>query len=201
MSEPSAFLELLRIIADYFHQREVRYVIVGGVAVSVYGYPRSTQDIDLIVDHEELDIDDFCQYLRTNRFQVTRDELLAAFKEKSHVTIFHQKLSTRLDVKGKYSVEDEDTLQTALKLPIDDFKITLVSPEAFVIHKLKFGSPRDLEDALAVYIRMKPKIKSQELQRIAQLIKVEPLLAELIEIADRSIEEQKKWVTDQLNRD
>lgn len=201
MSEPFAFLELLRIIADYFLQREVRYVIVGGVAVSVYGYPRSTQDIDLIVDHEELNIDDFCEYLCTNRFQVTREELLAALKEKSHVTIFHQNLSTRLDVKGKYSVEDEDTLQTALKLPIDDFNITLVSPEAFIIHKLKFGSPRDLEDALAVYIRMKPKIQSQELQRIARLTNVEPLLAELTKIADKSIKEQKKWVTDQLTRD
>ncbi|MFX1566097.1 MAG: DUF6036 family nucleotidyltransferase [Promethearchaeota archaeon] len=201
MSEPASFLELLRIITDYFHQRNVRYVVVGGVAVSVYGYPRSTQDIDLIIDHEELDVKDFCEYLGKNHFQVTRDELLAAFGEKSHVTIFHQTLSTRLDLKGNFSIEDEDTLRTALELPIENFKITLVSPEAFINHKLKFGSPRDLEDALAVYIRMKPKIQTQELHRIAKLTKVESLLSELIEIAEKSIEQQKKWMDDQLTRD
>ncbi len=201
MSEPPAFLELLRIVSDYFHQRKVRYVIVGGIAVSVYGYPRSTQDIDLIIDHEELDVNDFCDFLRTNHFQVTEIDLLAAFKEKSHATIFHRTLSTRLDVKGKFSIEDEDTLHTALELSIEDFKITLVSPEAFIIHKLKFGSSRDLEDALAVYIRMKPKLLTKELHRIARLTKVEPLLSELIEIADKSIKQQKKWVNSQLGRD
>ncbi len=201
MSEPPPLLELLRIVTEYFHQRKLRYVIVGGVAVSVYGYPRSTQDIDLIIDHEDLDVNDFCEYLRANDFQVTEDDLLIAFKDKSHATIFHRTLSTRLDVKGNFSVEDEDTLNTALELPIENFNISLVSPEAFIIHKLKFGSSRDLEDALAVYIRMKPKLQTKELLRIAQLTKVEPLLSDLIEIADKSIKQQKKWVSSQLARD
>jgi hypothetical protein len=201
MSEPPGFLELLRTVTRYFHQRKIRYVLVGGIAVSVYGYPRSTQDIDLIIDHEELDVNDFCKYLRMNDFQVTENDLLAAFKEKSHATIFHRTLSTRLDVKGNFSIEDKDTLNTALELPIEDFEITIVSPEAFIIHKLKFGSPRDLEDALAVYIRMKPKIQTKELHRIARLMNLELLLSELIEIAIKSIEEQKKWVNEQLTRD
>jgi len=166
MSKLPAFLEILKIVTDYFHQRKLRYVMVGGIAVSVYGYPRSTQDIDLIVGHEKLDINNFCEYLSKNEFQVTEEDLLGAFKEKSHATIFHRLLSMRLDVKGNFSIEDEDTLHTALELPIENFKIALVSPEAFIIHKLKFGSPRDLEDALAVYIRMKPKLQTQELHRI-----------------------------------
>ncbi len=201
MSEPPDFLEILRIVTRYFRQRKVRYVIVGGIAVSVYGYPRSTQDIDLIIDHEELEINDFCKYLCMNDFQITENDLLAAFKEKSHATIFHRTLSTRLDIKGNFSIEDKDTLDTALELPLEDFKIIIVSPEAFIIHKLKFGSPRDLEDALAVYIRMKPKIQTHELHRIARLTNLEPLLSELIEIADKSIEEQKKWVNEQLTKD
>ena len=40
---PDDFKELLR----FFHARHVEYLIVGGYAVSFYGYPRTTADIDI----------------------------------------------------------------------------------------------------------------------------------------------------------
>ena len=38
-----AFIELLNL-------HKVRYIIVGGFAVNLYGYVRLTQDIDILID-------------------------------------------------------------------------------------------------------------------------------------------------------
>ena len=35
---------------DCFYNNKVRYVICGGLAVNIYGIPRMTADIDLIID-------------------------------------------------------------------------------------------------------------------------------------------------------
>ncbi len=43
---PEDFSEFLRLL----NRSEVRYLIVGGYAVSFHGYPRATQDIDIWID-------------------------------------------------------------------------------------------------------------------------------------------------------
>jgi hypothetical protein len=46
---PTEFSELLRLLNDH----EVRYLVVGGYAVSYRGYPRTTGDLDLWIDRTE----------------------------------------------------------------------------------------------------------------------------------------------------
>lgn len=43
---PSDFKEFLRLL----NLKQVRYLLVGGYAVSLYGYPRPTGDLDLWVE-------------------------------------------------------------------------------------------------------------------------------------------------------
>ena len=40
-------------IARALNEADVRYLVVGGVAVAAYGFPRFTNDVDLIIDLEE----------------------------------------------------------------------------------------------------------------------------------------------------
>jgi len=186
--------KVLSILASYLEEKGVRYVVVGGIAVLAYGYPRATQDIDLIVDQRNLDVASFCEYLRSHGFLADENDLKDAFREKSHATIFHSSLSLRLDVKGVYSVADKETLHTAVPVRLGAAKVCLTRPENLICHKLLFGSARDLEDALAVYTRMKPQLAEKELRRVARLLGVEEALQELIIIADRSIHEQQEWI-------
>ena len=43
---PTEFSELLKLLSDH----EVRYLVVGGYAVTYHGYPRTTGDLDLWID-------------------------------------------------------------------------------------------------------------------------------------------------------
>ncbi len=54
------FLELF----DALYKREVRYLLCGGLAVSIYGIPRNTADIDLLVDFEKENLTRFLNAMK-----------------------------------------------------------------------------------------------------------------------------------------
>ena len=190
---------ILEVLTNYLNQAGVPYVIIGGVAVIVFGYIRATQDIDLIVDHEALDIKEFCKYLRQHQFLADEQDLFAAIKKKAHATILHRQHLFRLDVKGSYTTADRETMRTAITVNYRDIPIRLTSPESLICHKLLFTSARDFEDALAVYQRMKPTLKPEELERLSVLVGVEKLLRDLVTVAEQSIREQQDWVRKHLH--
>jgi hypothetical protein len=40
----------LRALADALHRHQVRYVVIGGLAVAAHGYVRATKDLDIVPD-------------------------------------------------------------------------------------------------------------------------------------------------------
>lgn len=58
------------------NEKRIRYIVVGGIAVNLYGIPRMTYDIDLLLDLEEKNIENFLRLLKD-----------WGFKPKVHVNI------------------------------------------------------------------------------------------------------------------
>ena len=46
------FANVLRTVTDFLEGRGTRYAVIGGVAIAMYGLPRTTLDLDLVVDAE-----------------------------------------------------------------------------------------------------------------------------------------------------
>lgn len=46
------------------NEKKIRYIVVGGIAVNLYGIPRMTYDVDLILDLEDENIKEFLQLLK-----------------------------------------------------------------------------------------------------------------------------------------
>jgi hypothetical protein len=40
----------LRALLELLHEKEVRFIVIGGVAVAAHGYVRGTEDLDLVPD-------------------------------------------------------------------------------------------------------------------------------------------------------
>ena len=53
------FPEILQFVCTYLNEKEIDYVVVGGVAVMYHGVPRSTVDIDFIFQIDDAEIDPF----------------------------------------------------------------------------------------------------------------------------------------------
>lgn len=47
--------EMLDYLAIFkkLNEKEIRYIVAGGIAVNLYGIPRMTYDVDLILDLED----------------------------------------------------------------------------------------------------------------------------------------------------
>jgi hypothetical protein len=47
----------LRALLEALHRSEVRFVVIGGVAVAAHGYVRGTEDLDLVPDPDPANLD------------------------------------------------------------------------------------------------------------------------------------------------
>ncbi len=152
------FPEILHFVCSYLNESEIEYVIVGGVAVMYHGVPRTTVDIDLILQIEDGEVPSFVQFLYSKGFAATTDDLRVALKDKSHSTVFYGDSLLRLDIQGVNSLFDRMTLERALTVELFNSTIKLGTAEDTLINKILFQGEQDLRDALGIFSR-----KQQEL--------------------------------------
>jgi hypothetical protein len=149
------FKELLFI----FNARKVKYLVVGGYAVSLYAQPRSTQDIDLLVASdpenakalyaalqdfgapiEGLTLADFTQ---TGKFfRMGRAPLAVDILPEIDGIDFEQAWLKRVE-----TTVDAETHLTA----------PFISPEDLIANKLASGRPQDIADVAMLRKAVKRK--------------------------------------------
>jgi hypothetical protein len=59
------FFELFELL----FKKNIRYLLCGGLAVSIYGIPRSTADIDLLIDFDEENVLNFLSAMKILSYQ------------------------------------------------------------------------------------------------------------------------------------
>lgn len=150
--------EVVELVCSYLNDRGIPYVIVGGVAIPFWGAPRTTVDIDLMLQIPEEKIRVFIKFLERKGFFASEEDLKTALKEKSHCTIEDKLSPYRLDVKGIYTKFDEETLRRRVEVDYLGVKMYINPPENAIASKLKFGSDRDLVDAESIYVRQLEKL-------------------------------------------
>ena len=142
------FKELLSI----FHAHSVKYLIVGGYAVSFHAQPRATKDIDLWIQPEAengkavyralaefgaplegLTAEDFSN--RSKFFRMGREPVMIDILPEIEGGDFEHAWATRVD-----AVIDPQTGQTASFIAIEDL----------IAAKLASGRPQDLADVAAL---------------------------------------------------
>ncbi|MGY5871847.1 MAG: nucleotidyltransferase [Candidatus Thorarchaeota archaeon] len=145
------FPEILQYVCSYLNEQGIDYVIVGGVAVMYYGVPRTTVDIDILLQIDETAINPFSEFLISKGFDASADDMRAAFAECSHSTIFYLDSALRLDIQGINSQFDQMTIDRAVTIDLFDVILKLGSLEDTLINKILFQGEQDLRDAHGIY--------------------------------------------------
>ncbi len=131
---------------DALDKNNVSYAIIGGIAASGLGRPRSTQDIDLFVRPEDAEaILDVLSHHGFRTEQTNPTWLFKAFKENVLVDIIFRS-------EGGFYYDDEMRERT-VKVNYHGRQVPLVSPEDFVLIKCAVHSeegPHHWHDALSV---------------------------------------------------
>jgi predicted nucleotidyltransferase len=131
---------------DALDKNNVSYAIIGGIAASGMGRPRSTQDIDLFVRPE--DAEAILEVLSKHGFRTEQTNptwLFKAFKENVLVDIIFRS-------EGGFYYDDEMRERT-FKVYYHGRQIPIVSPEDFILIKCAVHSeegPHHWHDALSV---------------------------------------------------
>lgn len=142
-----------------FELRGVHYLVVGGMAVNLYGYVRLTMDLDIMVDLSNENLSKVVNIMEefgyTPRVPVNPHEFISEekrdewIKEKGaivftfidlknpfkHIDIF---LNNPIDFKGAYSRKEV--------MMVGGIRINLTSIDDLIKMKHSAGRPRDMED-------------------------------------------------------
>lgn len=166
------FEEIIKITADFLNSEEIPYMFVDAIAVGYYGIPRTTQDIDIVLVIPQDKIHGFAEFFQSNDFFCPAEDIIVAFREKSHFGVFDNQSPFRIDVKGIYSEFDQQSFFRRVQVESFGRKIWLCTPEDAIISKLMYGSPKDLLDAKGILLRQKDKLDYDYLTKYSKVYKV-----------------------------
>ena len=181
--------DILLLICNFLNKKNIPYVVVGGIAVLFYGNPRTTMDIDMLIQLNENDIRNLIRFLERKDFFASENDLKNALKEKSHCTIADKLSMIRLDIKGIYTKSDELTLERRKAIEWRGVTLYMASPEDIITNKLSFGSEQDIRDAESVYVRQKGKLDMKYLEEKCKSLNVYDEFVEMKERVERYLKE------------
>jgi hypothetical protein len=158
------------------------YMITGGVASVIYGDPRFTRDIDLVLGLREGDAGGLLDAFSPSDFyrpplDVLREEIRRP--RNGHFNIIHRDTALRADV----YLQGDDPLhawafERRVRIPLEeDTAIWLAPPEYVVVRKLQYyqesGSDRHLRDVSAMLEISREKIDLLEVEAWAHRLGLE----------------------------
>ena len=138
---PPDFSEFLKLL----NLRGARYLLVGGYAVSFYGTPRATGDIDVWIDRTPDNADKIVQVLEDFGFDVPSLSPELFTKENNVVRLGTPPL--RIEVLTSISgVEFDECHQTRNVVRLGDVEVSFIGVEQLKINKKASGRLKDLAD-------------------------------------------------------
>ncbi len=142
--------------------RSVKYAVVGGLAVNLYGVPRMTADIDLVVDLEPENLKSFLHVMDELGFRprlpVRAEELLKKnvrdswVKEKNlHAFTFWSEANPAQEIDLLLSGSDDcGIIERAKLLKVGEIDISLVSIDDLLAMKAQVKRRQDIADVEAL---------------------------------------------------
>ncbi len=157
--------KLLKRVSNILNELSIEYFITGGFAVSVWGRPRSTFDIDIVVNMVGVDIDELVANLREISEDSYVDEEMAdrAVKNKGEFNFIDPETGVKVDffVMGDSDWSKKQNERKILK-NISGTDIYFISPEDLILNKLRWhkssNSEKHLGDAKSVMEISKERI-------------------------------------------
>jgi hypothetical protein len=81
------FVRAVELLADTFTAQSIRYAVVGGLATTLRGRPRFTQDVDVLLDVPQLALPGLLDALAVLGFLFDRDTVIREYV-REHMTAF-----------------------------------------------------------------------------------------------------------------
>jgi hypothetical protein len=135
-------LNLFALYTDILNKNNIQYFITGSVASIVYGEPRLTHDIDLVIDINTAKVDDLIRAFPASEFYCPpKDVIITELNRHSrgHFNLIHHETGFKADIyfTGKEELQHW-AMQNSKQIEFAGSIIFVAPPEYVIIKKLEF---------------------------------------------------------------
>mgnify|MGYP001591525458 CR=1 FL=1 len=178
-------LQILIYVSRILDDLEIPYLTGGSIASSIFGIPRATQDIDLVIDIPSSKTKGFVLAMQ-QKFYIDSDAVTRAVQTRSSFNAIHLETVQKIDffICGQDDYASEE-MRRRLHVAVDEAeqqKICIASPEDIILQKLlwfKMGSrisERQWNDTLGVIKVQSGRLDREYLIRWARVLDITDLV-------------------------
>ena len=182
-------IEIALRVAHVLEEHDVRYVVGGSLASSISGEPRSTLDVDLLVELDEKEVAAVVASLG-EEFYSDRDSIRQAIRTRSSANLIHLPSSIKVDlfIMGGSPV-DEEQMERRQRLQVasdPDRYLYVYTPEDILLQKLRWYrlgnevSDRQWRDVLGIILVQGDMLDRAYLRRAARVLNVADLMEQAL---------------------
>jgi len=144
--------EVIRAISNILAENQVKYVVIGGIAVLAWGKPRTTFDVDIVITlfpaHLEMIISDFIRYGFT-----ARKDAVKRLRRGLAVKLRHGIYSA--DLRLSSFTLDKQAIRRARHIKVAGVRIPIASKEDLIVYKLANFGYQDKADIEGILRRQR----------------------------------------------
>lgn len=165
-------LPALKSISLLLKEDDVEGIIIGGLAVSLIGRPRYTNDIDLVILNLDDRLREFISRLKKLGIE-PRIENVEEFAIKSRVLLMrHKESGINIDISMGILPFEIDAVARKQIIYHSGLEMALPAPEDLIIFKAVAQRPQDIEDIKAVVNRYPDLDKDYILTRVKEFAEI-----------------------------
>jgi hypothetical protein len=147
--------DVLQKITTALDQSAVAYMLTGSFASAYYGTPRSTQDIDVIIEATPAQLSAFVDSLPVDQYYVALDAALQALKAESMFNVVDRSTGWKIDfILRKSRAFSREEFRRRVRAHLQGVSLFMASTEDIVIAKLEWSklaqSQRQIDDVAAI---------------------------------------------------
>jgi hypothetical protein len=163
---------LVAIFVSRLEKLEIPYVVTGAVASIIYGEPRLTNDVDLIVMMRDEDIERLVQAFPAVEFYCPPAEVMKIEirrPHRGHFNLIHHETGTKADL---YLAGEDELHAWALSkrrdMIVEGDRVKVAPPEYVIVRKLEYyregGSEKHLRDIVGMLELSSGQIDFEQLE-------------------------------------
>lgn len=177
--------DILRAFVKLFDKYNISYLLTGSFAVSYYGYPRATHDIDFVVEVSKDTEKQFLRILKNlgKSYILDFKQIEKAIEGRMQFDIYHPETGLKIDF---WILKDSDFEKNKInrrrEIKLDKQKVFIASAEDLILTKLlwckKVRSERHMRDCIGMIKVQGENLDIKYLTAWAQEFKINKLLDE-----------------------
>lgn len=141
-------VNLTKEIVSALNNRNIQYALSGAIANVVWGIPRATQDIDILISVPQIQLPSLLEIFFSLGFKGDSKELILKAQKEYFIRLAHHAVT--LEIFLPAIPYHHQVIKRRVKYDIEDTPAWFVSLEDLIILKLLFHRTKDIADIKAI---------------------------------------------------